>query len=203
MKPPSARKLWLLFVPLAGYFGVSFMMLGLCFHLLLTPQVVANFKQQFDYSKIFANTSKVLGIASQEMLERDARPLIIDEYLTSIGAPMAGTGNFMVAEADRLGLDWTWIPAICMVESNCGKSIPPDSFNPFGYGVLDDGQVLMRFASWEESITAEAIYLKKEYFDKGYTNEKEVMSKYCPVSIGKGGAWAKAVEFFRNLYQNY
>jgi len=203
MKRPAAHHLILPFLPLASFFVCTLAILSFSFYLLLKPEVVQHIKQQLNYAQIFASTAKVLGVASQQMDPQDARPLIIDQYLRSIGSPMAGTGRYMVTVADRKGIDWTWVPAICMVESNCGKAIPPDSYNPFGYGVLDDGQVLFRFDSWHEAIAAEADYLKKEYFDKGLTNEDMVMSKYCPVSIGKGGAWAKAVKYFRDLYRNY
>lgn len=124
----------------------------------------------------------------------DARALIIDNYLKSRKSPLYGLGETFVATADRYGLDYRLLPAIAMQESNGGKILPHESYNPFGYGIY--GGKVMRFDSFESAIERVAQGLKKDYIDQGLQTPEEIMPKYTPPSLQKGGAWAIGVSSF-------
>ncbi len=63
----------------------------------------------------------------------DFRPEKINEYFDVRNMPLAGTGDLMVAAADKYNIDWRLLPAIAVRESSGGLySITPN--NPFGWG---------------------------------------------------------------------
>ena len=81
-----------------------------------------------------------------------------------------------------------------MQESNGGKKVINNSYNPFGYGIY--GSLVIRFKSWEEAIERVGKALREDYLDKGFKNPYEIMVKYTPPSLAKEGAWAKGVTTF-------
>lgn len=124
----------------------------------------------------------------------DARVLIVDNFFKQKKSPLSGLGEEFVKIADMYGLDFRLLPAIAMQESNGGKILPKDSFNPFGYGVY--GGKVMRFSSFAEAIERVGRGIKKDYLDFGLITPYEIMPKYTPPSIQKGGAWAIGVSAF-------
>ncbi len=81
-----------------------------------------------------------------------------------------------------------------MQESNGGKKVINNSFNPFGYGIY--GTKVIRFNSWEEAIERVGRALREEYLNIGLKTPFQIMSKYTPPSLAKDGAWAKGVITF-------
>ena len=81
-----------------------------------------------------------------------------------------------------------------MQESNGGKKVINNSHNPFGYGIY--GGLVIKFASWDESIERVGRALREDYLNQGLKNPHQIMAKYTPPSLAKNGAWAKGVTTF-------
>lgn len=129
----------------------------------------------------------------------DARPLILEKYLALQNAPLALYSQNLVDASDKYHLDWRLLTAIAMQESNGGKVIPPDSYNAWGWAIY--GSTVKRFENWEHAIEVVASGLKTNYIDKGLVTPDQIMAKYTPPSLDKGGSWAKGINYFLNLLQ--
>lgn len=124
----------------------------------------------------------------------DARAVIIKNFFIEQGAPLAAYADKFVEIADKYNLDFRLLPAISMQESNGGKKIPDNSYNPFGYGIY--GSQILRFNSFDEAIEKVGAGLRKNYLDLGLKNPYQIMTKYTPPSLEKGGSWAIGVGTF-------
>ena len=144
---------------------------------------------------IFAALPSSLPSISGQVMEEDARPQLIREYLERYNSPMVGLEHFIVETADKHGLDYRLLTAIAQQESNLCKRIPPGSYNCWGWGIHSRGT--LHFESYEHGIETVSAGLKKNYIDMGYTNPDEIMKKYTPLSQG---SWAHGVNLFmRNM----
>lgn len=143
----------------------------------------------------FAASPPVLGAVSERYESREARAEIIDQYFALQNAPLAGYGSFFTAAAEKYQLPWTLLPAIAMQESNGGKKIPERTFNAWGWGITASD--ILGFDTWEHGIDTVARGLRRDYFDKGRDTVEKIMAVYCPLSLEKGGSWAKGVEYFQ------
>lgn len=125
----------------------------------------------------------------------DARPLIIKRYLEKYKSPLAPYSDMIFQLSETYGFEYYWIVAIAQQESNLCKVIPENSHNCWGYGINKAGT--LKFENYELALKSYAEYLKREYFDKGYTTPEEIMKKYCPSS---NGSWAMGVnQFIREM----
>lgn len=146
-------------------------------------------QNQYQFS---AALPQVLGSFSNVITTGDARPEILRQFLTKHESPLEPYANFIVEMSDSVGLDDPrLIVAIAMCESNVCKRIPEDSFNCWG---IQNGAT--KFPSMEWAITRVAQTLKNQYLDKGLKTPEEIMAKYAPPSVEKGGPWAKCVNQF-------
>lgn len=155
------------------------------------------------------NTDKVLAFATdstfgqnnsnfQQISIKDARAEILENYLNKKKSPFANLAAFIVEEADKNNLDFRTIVAIANCESNLGLRIPEKSYNAWGYGIY--GDKVLRFESWHDGIRTVSEGLKQNYINLGLLSPEEVMEKYTPPSIAKGGPWAKCIrETFSQL----
>lgn len=139
-------------------------------------------------------TSLDLGTQSQEINKKDARSIIIENFFTGYGSPLNKMADTFIEVADKYNLDYRLLPAISMQESNGGKIIPNNSFNPFGYGIY--GGKVLRFGSFEEAIERVGKGLSSDYINQGLKTPEEIMAKYTPPSLQKGGSWAIGVSTF-------
>lgn len=135
-------------------------------------------------------------ISDQEVsiTKADSRAILVANLFKDNNAPLAAAAAKFIESADKYGIDWKLLPAIAMQESNGGKVVPNNSFNPFGYGVY--GGQTIRYSSWEEAIDKVAQGLKKNYIDIGLKTPYQIMTKYTPPSLTKGGPWAIGVSTF-------
>lgn len=124
----------------------------------------------------------------------DARSLIIEEFFNSQNSPLAAFSANFIAVADFYQLDFRLLPAISMQESNGGKKIPEDTFNPFGYGIY--GSKKVHFEGWSDAIETVGKALREDYLDEGLHTPEQIMTKYTPPSLAKGGTWAIGVNQF-------
>lgn len=153
-----------------------------------------------DANKVMITDSKDNGKENIEMTSRvagdDARPVIIKKYLEKYKSPLAPYSDLIFQLSQTYGYDYYWIVAIAQQESNLCKVIPENSHNCWGYGINKAGT--LRFDNYELALRSYAEYLKREYFDKGYTTPELMMKKYCPSS---NGSWAAGVRQFINEMQ--
>lgn len=122
----------------------------------------------------------------------DARPIIIEKYLTHYKSPMAGLGDYIVKTADHFNLDPYLVVAIAQQESNLGKLMPERCHNAWGWGIHSKGTLC--FDTWQEGINTFTQGLAEKYLAYGLRTPEEIMTKYNATS--PGGAWAKGVNQF-------
>lgn len=124
----------------------------------------------------------------------DGRAKIIENFFKDYKAPLSIYSSSFIQVADKYKLDWRLLPSIAMQESNGGKRVINNSYNPFGYGIY--GKLVVRFTSWEEAIERVGKALREDYLNKGLKTPYQIMAKYTPPSLEKGGTWAKGVSSF-------
>lgn len=135
------------------------------------------------------------GVSVSDGIEfADGRAKIIEDFFTGYRSPLAPFSNTFIQVADQYKLDYKLLPSIAMQESNGGKKVIKNSYNPFGYGIY--GSLIIKFTSWEEAIERVGKALREDYLDKGFKTPYEIMVKYTPPSLAKEGAWAKGVTTF-------
>lgn len=154
----------------------------------------------------YAALPNVVSELTTAITTQDARPVIIENYLTRYGSPMVGNGEYIVQKAEELGslyrTDPTYLAyltiAIAQNESNLGKVMPPQCYNAWGYGIHSKGTLC--FGSWREGIDKFMSGVAAEFIAKrGLETPEEIMTRYTPQS--PNGAWAKGVnQFLNNLY---
>lgn len=144
--------------------------------------------------KLYAALPKSETIVTDDISHADGRAKVIENFFKAYKAPLADSSNDFIKIADRYNLDWRLLPAISMQESNGGKKVINNSFNPFGYGIY--GKVVTKFKSWEEAIERVGRSLREDYLNLGLKTPYQIMTKYTPPSLSKEGAWAKGVITF-------
>ncbi|MBL7159039.1 hypothetical protein ISS85_01025 [Candidatus Microgenomates bacterium] len=146
-------------------------------------------KNQYQFT---AALPEVLGSFTNVVTTGDARPEILQQFLEKHDSPLEPYADFIVKKSDEIGLDDPrLVVAIAMCESNVCKRIPEDSYNCWGF---QNGST--KFPSMEWAIERVVITLKENYLDKGLRTPDEIMPKYAPPSVEKGGPWAKCVNQF-------
>lgn len=164
----------------------SFLVLYLSIPKTLLPQT-HDFKL---YSALPPQTTEV----SDTISSSDGREAIIRSFFNSYNSPLNDQAHKFIEVADKHQLDYKLLPAIAMQESNGGKRVIKSSFNPFGFGIY--GSKVVRFSSWEEGIETVGKTLREDYLDQGLKTPEQIMTKYTPPSLSKGGGWAKGVRSF-------
>ncbi|MBI5289939.1 MAG: glucosaminidase domain-containing protein [Chloroflexi bacterium] len=91
--------------------------------------------------------------------EPDARVVAVEVAMGRFeGSPLVSLAGWMVAEADRVGLDWRLLPAIAIRESGAGTASCIEYNNPFGWGSCVE-VFGARFDSWAAGVTRVAAAL--------------------------------------------
>ncbi len=159
-----------------------------------------NVTQSGDVNKVLITDANNSEKSNIEMTSRvagdDARPVIIKKYLERYNSPLLPYSDLIFQLSQNYGYEYYWIVAIAQQESNLCKVIPENSHNCWGYGINKAGT--LKFDNYELALRSYAEYLKREYFDKGYTTPEQIMKKYCPSS---NGSWANGVNQFINDMQ--
>lgn len=158
---------------------------------LSSPKLIKPAVQNF---QLYAAIPKSEISITDEVSHADARAKIIENFFQVYKSPLSGYSNTFIQVADKYQLDWRILPAISMQESGGGRKVIRSSYNPFGYGIY--GNLVIKFASWEEAIEKVGKALRKDYLDQGLKTPYQIMAKYTPPSLGKSGAWAKGVSSF-------
>lgn len=158
---------------------------------LATPKLLKPTTQNF---KLYAALPKSETTITDEIGSSDGRAKIIEDFFKGYNSPLANHSNLFIQVSDKYQLDYRLLPAIAMQESNGGKKVIDDSYNPFGYGIY--GSLVVRFNSWNEAIERVGKALREDYLNKGLKTPFQIMAKYTPPSLSKDSAWAKGVTSF-------
>ncbi len=178
----------------AAWFGSS--LISLLFSVLFlvylsTDKLVLHQSQSF---KLYAALPQKNSEISDQVTSKDARAKIIEDFFKGYKSSLSEYGDTFITVADKYQLDWRLLPSIAMQESNGGRRVIANSYNPFGYGIY--GNKVKRFASWEEAIERVGRGLREDYLNKGLKTPTQIMAKYTPPSLALGGPWAKGVDSF-------
>lgn len=155
------------------------------------PQTVKVQSQNF---RLFTALPQDTPIETQSISPSDGRDKLIADFFRGYQSPLANYAKKFVSVADAYHLDWRLLPAISMQESKGGQITINSSFNPFGYGIY--GGLVIKFSSWEEAIDKVGKALRNDYLNAGLKTPEQIMTKYTPPSLAKGGSWAKGVSSF-------
>jgi len=176
--------IFLIFAPLT--LGISLFTLSQ----IQVNSFIPNFPVQASAS-LFAAVPQSTGEVLGEFKAEDARPVIIEKYLQKHKSPLLPYARQLLAAAEKYNVDYRLIVAIAQCESNLCKKAPPNSYNCWGF---ENGAT--KFSSWEEAFESVAKTLRTRYLDQGLTTPEQIMPKYAPPSVEKGGPWAKCVRQF-------
>ena len=172
-------------------FGLIFYQLFLLHqHSNISGKVLGASTQNVDYRAIPERslTTEVTVSASE------ARVDVLRQFLGRYGSPLEEYSKYIVEVSDRYSLDYRLLPAIAMQESTLCKKAPAASYNCWGFGIY--GDKVTRFASYPQALDIVAATLKKKYIDQGLNTPEEIMVRYTPPSVEKGGAWASGIHQF-------
>jgi hypothetical protein len=127
---------------------------------------------------------------------QDARPQIVENFLRRYNSPLEPYdyyGKKLVEIADKYEIDFRFLPAIAMQESNLCKKAPEGTHNCLGFGIHKRGT--LGFESYEAAFDRAGKELKANYIDQGRTTPEQIMHKYTPSSKG---SWAASVTQWMN-----
>lgn len=141
------------------------------------------------------STAQVLGT---NIVAGDARALLIQRFLNRMNSPMASYSDLIVQSADEYGLDWRLTTAIAGCESEWGKKIPIDSFNPYGIAVYTGQKHGKNFDSWEHAISWATRYIREQYYNRGITDLKAIGAIWAPPSVNTNYSWSSCVDSYVN-----
>lgn len=178
----------------AAWFGATTttLIFSLVFLIVISwEQTILPTSQNF---KLFASLPEDSITTTDNVDKEDARAKIIEDFFKGYKSHLSAYSQEFIAAAEKYNLDYRLLPAISMQESSGGKRVIEDSYNPFGYGIY--GDLVIRFSSWEEGIERVARELREDYLNEGLITPWEIMTKYTPPSLAKGGAWANGVTLF-------
>ncbi len=196
------KKTFYILVPILYIFTNFFLIISLSIVMFTNNEqkTVPEYLPKTIYN-LFSAQPPVLGVSDTNLDSKDSRAQIIDKALDKYKCPMSGQGETIVKYGDKYGVDPYLIYAIAQQESNCGKKIPKNSYNPFGYAVYTGQEKGAEFNSWEHAIEMEA-QLLASYHAKGLIEPCQIMLRYTPSSFGKGSPWCKSVNYFINEIRN-
>ncbi|GMR19096.1 MAG: hypothetical protein BMS9Abin34_222 [Patescibacteria group bacterium] len=130
----------------------------------------------------------------ESTVSAEARPIILRKFLESYSSPLAPYSDLILAVSRQHKLDWRLLAAIAGAESTFCRTIPEGSYNCWGWGIHSRGT--LGFSSFEVGIKTVSKGLQEKFLADGLTTIDEIMTRYAPVSLSKGGSWGRAVKYF-------
>ncbi len=188
------KKIWktLLWLSFATSTILSSIILFCLFYQTPQTTIVQQELQQVSINSSNQENTKVQGIQSTVKLE-DARAEIVANFLAQHNSPLRPYtyyGQLLVKIADRHQLDFRFLPAIMMQESNLCKNIPEGTYNCLGFGIHSGGT--LGFESYEAGFERAARELRANYVEQGRIKVSEIARKYT-ASVDQ---WTNAVSQF-------
>ena len=136
------------------------------------------------------------NILSADITQDDGRKEKIRQFFAMYHSPLEPYAGDVVDAADEYGLDYRLVPSIAMQESGLCKTIPPGSYNCWGFGIY--GKQVMHFKDYKEGIYTVTKALATRYKDRGLITPEQIMTMYTPSS---NGSWAFGVRHFMDKLQ--
>lgn len=205
MGKPALSKLiaqtTVLFLPIIYFCSIFVLTIGASFYLISHPQAIKNLKYELLTYSLFNSPPKDGIVLGSSTIRAEARPVILKKYLQYHRSGLETYSDLLLAVADKYSLDWRLLPAIAGQESTFCRTIPDDSHNCWGWAITED--YTKKFSGFEEAIERVGKSLREDYLDSGLETPAEIMTKYTPKSLEKGGAWAKGVEYFMWELENF
>ena len=133
---------------------------------------------------VFADYSVVSEKKSSETFAE--RVLKLKTYLELQGSILSTHSEKFVEIADKYGLRYSFLPAICGRESTFAKHYIKGTFNCYGWGPS------IKFQSWEDGIEKVAKGLKENYITKW---GKDTVGEIAPI-YAESQTWASGVSLF-------
>ncbi len=131
------------------------------------------------------------GSAVESRMEfKDARAAIVANFLQKYNSPLKPYDYYglkLVEIADKYDLDFRFLPAIMMEESNLCKNIPEGTYNCLGFGIHSAGT--LGFENYEAGFERAARELRANYVDQGRVTVSQIAQKYT-ASVEK---WTNSV----------
>jgi len=159
-------------------------------------------KKKVSEYNIFSAEPLVLGTSTLNLYGMDTRAKKIEGVFRAYNCPMAGTGEYIVEQADKNNIPYWIVPAISFQESLCGKYTPNkgdvESFNAWGWAVY--GNTSKAFRNYEHGIKVISEYMSNRFFKRGITETCDIMKVYTPPSKG---SWCRGVNYFGDKIQNF
>ena len=156
--------------------------------LLVNTAVVSN----FEFNQNSADSGRYLMEDTIESKKVD-REEVLESFFDKYNSPLKGNSKTFVEVADKYDIDFRILPAISCIESSCGKNLPYQSNNPFGWGVY--GSNVIRFQSYDEAINIVGKGLNENYFAKGLDTLEKIAPVYTPP---RHVHWLGSVKYFVN-----
>ena len=118
--------------------------------------------------------------------------LVIKRVLEKYNSVLVENADDFVDTANDYDLDFYLLPSIAGLESQFGRFIWPNSYNPFGWGV---GKIM--FEDWDHGIDVVGKGLRENYIDKGADSIEDIGYIYA----NKSETWAGRVTYFINEFK--
>lgn len=120
------------------------------------------------------------------------KKLVIKRVLEKYDSVLVENADAFINTANDYDLDFYLLPSIAGLESQFGKFIWPNSYNPFGWGV---GKIM--FEDWDHGINIVGKGLRENYIDKGANSIEDIGYIYA----NKSETWAGRVTYFINEFK--
>lgn len=182
------------FLLVASWFGATLTGLFLGLFLLLFLSVTKVTLSTSSSYQLYSALPPSVSETQDGIVYSDGRVKAIEQFFKGYKSVLASEANTFIQVADKYKLDWRLLPAISMQESNGGRRMIDQSHNPFGFGIY--GSKVIKFSSFSEAIETVGRALRENYLNEGLHSTEQIMAKYTPPSLSKGGAWAKGVNSF-------
>ncbi|PIZ47651.1 hypothetical protein CO180_03185 [candidate division WWE3 bacterium CG_4_9_14_3_um_filter_41_6] len=165
-----------------------------------SPPIALVEPQQEAYH-LFTSVPEQGTVLGQRISSADLRVVKLSAFLAHYRSPMPA--QTFITAADTYNLPWTLLPAIACKESGCGRAIPKDSFNAFGWAVYTGQNSGANFLSWDEGIDRVARGLREEYYNRGFDTVEKIETKYTPPSATTHHKWLEGVRYFMNSLETW
>lgn len=182
------------FALVASWFGASLTGIFFAVFLLIYLSATETLLPKATTYQLYQALPPVQSETEAGIASSDGRAKALADFFKGYSSILAAEASTFIAVADHYHLDWKLLPSIAMQESNGGRKMINDSHNPFGFGIY--GSKIIKFESFAEGIETVGRSLRENYLNEGLHTPEQIMTKYTPPSISKGGAWAKGIRSF-------
>jgi hypothetical protein len=152
--------------------------------------------RNFNQGIAFAALPSAENVLGDSIISKDARIEIVRQFFAKYKSPLEPFASNIIEEADKHNIDYRFLPAIAMQESNLCQKIIPNTYNCWGFGIY--GTKVTSFDNYAEAIETITRTLAKNYVAGGLNTPEAIMKKYTPSS---NGSWAHGVGYFMDQLQ--